>query len=118
MIKDPLKIPTEEEAKRKEDNQKNERSKELEDLKDVLKSPGGRRFIHRLITYTRPFSESYVVGMFDATANNEGRRMVGNWIMAEILDADPDRYFQMCREYKSQLVAKKIIEENKEENNA
>lgn len=117
-MKDPLKIPTEEEAVIKIDEEKAERNKEIDDIKEVLRSAAGRRFYHRLIAHTKPFHESFVVGMNDVTANNEGRRMVGNWLLSELLDADPDRYFQMCREHKSQLVAKRIIEENKEKNDA
>lgn len=114
MARDPLAIPTEEEQKKREDAAKREREKELEDIRFVLKSPEGRRVYYRLIDHCQPFKESYVVGMFDVTANNEGRRMVGNFLMAELLEADPERYFQMVREFKSAMVTKKIIEENRE----
>ena len=40
--------------------------------------------------------------------------MVGNWLWAELLDADAEKYFQMIRERKSALVVKEIAKENKE----
>ena len=113
-MSDPLKIPTDEDVTLKVDEQKEERRKELEDIREVLKTPAGRRWYYRIIEHCRPFLESYVVGMPDVTANNEGRRMVGNWMWAELLEADADKWFQMLREKKSSVVAKQIAQENKE----
>ena len=114
-MSDPMKVPTEADKQVEVDEQKDERRKELEDIREVVKSAAGRRFYYRIIEHCRPFNESYVVGMFDATANNEGRRMVGNWLWAELLDADAEKYFQMIRERKSALVVKEIAKENKGE---
>lgn len=110
---DPLKIPTDADVALKVDEAKDERRKELEDIREVLKTPAGRRWYYRIIEHCRPFVESYVVGSFDCTANNEGRRMVGNWIWAELLEADAERWFQILREKKSSVVVKQIAQENK-----
>ena len=72
-----MKVPTEEDARVAADEISNERRKELEDIREVVKTAAGRRFYYRMIEYCRPFQESYVVGCFDATSNNEGRRIVG-----------------------------------------
>jgi hypothetical protein len=113
-MSDPLKIPTDADIELKVDEAKDERRKELEDIREVLKTASGRRWYYRIIEHCRPFTESYVVSMPDVTANNEGRRMVGNWIWAELLDADPDRWFQMLREKRSAVIVKQIAQENKE----
>ena len=114
MSIDPNKIPTDENEK-KEKEAEAERRKELEDIREVVKTPAGRRFYYRMIEYCRPFQESYVVGSFDCTANNEGRRIVGNWLWSELLDADAEKWFQILREHKSAMVVKKIQDENKGE---
>jgi len=93
---------------------KREHDKQMEDIREVLALPAGRRFYHRLMGICRTFKESFVVGMSDVTANNEGRRSVGNWLLAEMLEADPERYFQMCREYKSEMVKKELIKKQEE----
>lgn len=112
---DPNKIPTEQDEIRKADETKAERDKELDDVRDVLKTASGRRFYGRILEHCRPFTESYVVGMPDVTANNEGRRMVGNWLWSELLEADTEKWFQILRERKSALVVKEIARKNKEE---
>ena len=96
------------------DSDKREREKELEDLKFVLKSAEGRRVYRRMLSHCQTFHMSFVTGMPDITAFNEGRRSVGNFMLFELLDADPERYHQIMREFKSSLVAKEMIRENKE----
>ena len=113
---DILDTDKEAQEQKRKDEQEHERKKELQDIKDILSLPGGRRFYHRLISHCKTFHESFVVGMPDVTANNEGRRMVGNWLMTEMMDANPEAYFQMMREYRSMVTVKEIERKNQEEN--
>ena len=115
---DPNRVPTDKDVEKRVDEARAERNKELDDIREVVKTPAGRRFYARCLDRCKPFAESYVVGMPDCTANNEGRRMVGNWLWAELLDADPEKWFQILRERKGAMVVADITRKNKEEADA
>lgn len=75
-----------------------ERNREIEDLKWLLAHPQGRRFITRLLEITgvsrTSFNHSGSVMAF-----NEGRRDIGLFITAEMLEAAPEGYFKLLKEY-------------------
>lgn len=82
------------EARKKE---KFQRDVELSEVKWVLSSKQGRNFIWRLLgrcgIYTQSFNQNNSIMSF-----NEGKRSVGNEILVDINQADPEGFFTMMRE--------------------
>lgn len=68
-----------------------------EDLRAVLSTPEGRRFVRRVLS---------VCGMRDSTFNTnalsmahlEGRRSVAVWLEGEVIDSGEDHYFRLLKE--------------------
>ena len=85
-----------------------------DDIREVLKTPSGRRFYYRVIDHAGAQSETFVPGMPDVTNFNQGKRSEGRYWLAQLLKVDAKAYFQMCREYKSAMVVKEMVEQNKE----
>lgn len=77
----------------------NLRQRELEDLKTVLRTEQGRRFIWRIIRNVdlAVFSPDIAI-----MARNEGMRTVGLELKEDILESCPDKYIQIYREAKKQ----------------
>jgi len=75
------------------------RRRELDDLKWLMAHPQGRRIVARLLdetgTQRSSFNHSGSVMAF-----NEGKRNVGLWITAEVLEAAPKGYFKLLEEFK------------------
>jgi|SRR3990172_2559464 len=81
------------EAKRKE---KFNRDDELEDLRFVLSSKQGRRFLWRLISWCGPFKSIWSNSA--AIHYNSGKADVGNFLMAETIDASKESFLMMQNE--------------------
>jgi hypothetical protein len=67
------------------------------DLMQVLSTPRGRRFVWRVLAIARTYEQSFT-GDPLTTAFNEGRRAVGNQILAELNETAPDAFVLMLRE--------------------
>lgn len=78
------------------------REKEQNDLRFVLGSKQGRRFMYRLLSGTGLYRLSMSLGNTDPllTAFNEGQRNVGLQMLSEITEACPERYTEMLAEQK------------------
>jgi len=74
------------------------REREIEDLKAVMDTKEGRRFIWRLLGQAGIFHPSFVVGAPDVTAFNEGGRKQGLNLMAEIISETPTSFLTMQQE--------------------
>lgn len=76
------------------------RRRELEDLKWMMAHPQGRRLVARLLEEAgvnrTTFNHSGSVMAF-----NEGKRHVGLFLTAEVLEASPEGYFKLLKEYQS-----------------
>lgn len=74
------------------------RRKELEDLRWLLGHPQGRRIAMRLLdeagVYRSSFNHSGSVMAF-----NEGKRHIGLFLTAEFLEAAPDGFMKVLKEY-------------------
>lgn len=88
------------EVYRKEIAEKNRQRREEEtgDLRAVLSSVSGRRFIWRLLECGGVFRSSFNAESDSYTAFNEGRRNLGLLVLNDILEADPDAFTLMQRE--------------------
>lgn len=78
-------------------DEKELKRRERNDIEFLLSSPQGRRFLWKLLCECGIYELSYVQDS-DMTAFNEGRRTVGNNILSDILDVDPDGYSMLIKE--------------------
>ena len=74
------------------------REEEINDLRAVLSSVSGRRFIWRLLERGGVFRSSFNAESDSYTAFNEGRRNLGLLVLNDILETDPDAFTLMQRE--------------------
>lgn len=73
------------------------RRRELEDLRWLMAHPQGRRIGERLLSETGVFRSSFNhSGSVMAFA--EGKRQIGLWLTAELLEASPDGYFKILKQ--------------------
>lgn len=80
-------------AERKE---KDLREQELADLRELLKTEAGRRFVWRVMGYCKFGSD-----IWDPSSRIHflaGLQHVGNWLLAEVTAADEEAFFLMMRE--------------------
>ena len=78
-------------------DEKELKRRERNDIEFLLSSPQGRRFLWKLLSGCGIYELSYITDS-DMTAFNEGRRSVGNNILADILDVNPDGYSALIKE--------------------
>ena len=64
------------------------RKQDVQDLRALLHTREGARFLSRLFDLTGVFAISYVAGDAGATAFHEGARNVGLPVYADVLEAD------------------------------
>ena len=92
-------ISNETSVKKREDEVKRKRKKELIDLRVVLSKPEGRRVFWRLLTHCNVFSSVFNTNNA-MMAKNAGKQDVGHFIQAEIVEADENLYISMMKENK------------------
>lgn len=66
------------------------RKQDIRDLRALLHTREGARFLSRLFDMAGVFAISYVTGDAGATAFNEGARNVGLRVYADVLEADEE----------------------------
>lgn len=98
-LNDPTDLKRQErEAESEELVAREARRKELEDLRWLLGHPQGRRIAMRLLdeagVYRSSFNHSGSVMAF-----SEGKRHIGLFLTAEFLEASPDGYMKVLKEY-------------------
>ena len=99
-----------------EDKAKRKRERELNDLRSILATPEGRRFIWRVLSEARIFNDGYTHG--DAgygTTYNCGRRSVGVWALAEMMEAKPSAFMQIQNEVASEAKNEELEEKQRVE---
>lgn len=78
--------------------QKTERERELDDLRAILATKQGRRFIWRLLGATELFSVSKVMNA--SIYALEGKREIGKLVFGDLMEAEPQAYLLMMKESK------------------
>ena len=79
------------------------RLEELDDLRIVMGSQGGRRLIHRMLSRAGIYKCSFAAeGSSELTAFNEGGRNLGLWVLSEVGTACPAHYLKMIEEHKNE----------------
>ena len=79
-----------------EQNQKAQRKQELDDLRSVLATTAGRRFLYRFLAGCGVFRTSYT-GTVE-TYYKEGGRNIGLNLMHDLEEADLEAYATLIRE--------------------
>lgn len=89
------------EAKIREGKEKDLRDREryVADLQGLLSIPGGRRFLWEQLTRCRIYEQSAEMSG-SWTYFNEGSRKIGLQLLADIIEADDEKYLLMMRESK------------------
>jgi hypothetical protein len=74
------------------------RDRELEDLREIVSTRGGRRFVLRLINASELFSTADVMnaGIYAL----EGKRKIGKLLFNDVMEAAPEAYLLMMKESK------------------
>lgn len=75
-----------------------QREQEKKDLRAVMSTAAGRRFIWRLLENAGVFRSSFVTGAPDATAFNEGARNNGLALLGDIMNDASEKYLIMQKE--------------------
>lgn len=79
-------------------SEKRRHDRDRKDLRDVLSTVQGRRFVWKQLEQAGVFRLSIAFGEPQRTDFNEGRRSLGLALMAEIHAFDPALYVQMAHE--------------------
>lgn len=88
-------------AKAEQADARVKRLQEVEDLKWLMAHAAGRRIATRILERTGVRRTSFHTNG-STMAFNEGRRDVGLWFEAEVLETAPDAYLKMLKEYRSE----------------
>lgn len=99
------------ESARLVEKERRRRERELTDVREVIDSPQGRRFVWRLLSDARVFASCFVAGDPHSTSANEGKRDMGLLILNDLMVARPEAFAQMQREFISEQ--KQQLEEEK-----
>jgi len=84
-------MEAEERQKKLEERSKQERERELNDIKKVLVLPEGRRLLWRVMSAAETF-----------LASTTDKRIIGLMLFNDIMKVAPEIFLQMQREYKSE----------------
>lgn len=87
------------------------RQKEVDDVRKILKTPEGRRFVWRQLSLCGIFRSSWNLNS-NQTSFSEGQRNVGLGLLVDVNEADPTAYAKMQSEHVSALKSKKEIQDN------
>jgi hypothetical protein len=86
-------VGDERQVKQQKQKKRNARDQELEDLRSILKTSGGRAFLWRLLAESKYNSHGFIEGGFAQFV--QGQRSIGGWVMEEVFTADPNSYTLM-----------------------
>ena len=74
------------------------RDRELADLREILATKGGRRFVWRLLNASELFSIAEVMNA--SIYALEGKRKLGKLLFLDVMEAAPEAYLLMMKESK------------------
>ena len=72
-----------------------QRQQELNDVRHVVNSAAGRRFIWCILKRAEYFGDAHVPGSFDLTARNEGKKALAKFILDEMNEANNAAFVDM-----------------------
>lgn len=96
----PSAVTAEDDGKDKSlaEKRKLQREQDDQDLRVVMSTPGGRRFVRRVLALCGTYRLSFAGEQTHSTAFNEGKRSIGNQLLAEVEAVSPDGFIDMLRE--------------------
>ncbi|QRO96137.1 hypothetical protein I6J47_06835 [Acinetobacter pittii] len=95
------------ELDKKADENKRKRDQELNDLRAILATEQGKRFLMRLLNRANLLQPTYGVGANTSDfAFFEGRREFGLYILGEITQANTDAWLDMQKQHFDELKEK------------
>ena len=99
-MRDTFDLPAQEadEAKAAE-LQRFKRQQQVDDIKWLMGHPQGRRFVTRLLEESG-LRRTWFHTSGSLMALNEGRKQLGYFLEAELLDIAPEGYFKLLQEYR------------------
>lgn len=74
------------------------RQREMNDLRQVLSTPEGRRFLWRLMSECGAFASVVRSGLDSSVFYLSGKQDVGHFIQAEVIEANEGAYLTMQKE--------------------
>lgn len=77
--------------------EKIQRTMQLNEVRSIMATKEGRSFFHRYLVKAGVFEQSFT-GDNNWTNFNEGKRSIGNMLLAEITEASPEHYLKMMQE--------------------
>ncbi len=87
---------SEKQVRNAQEKQEFKRDNQLNDLRNVLETPHGRRVIWRILEHCKTFGSIW--SNSSQIHYNSGMQDVGHWIMGEIASADEQQLFLMMKE--------------------
>lgn len=99
---------------RAEEEQKRRDDRDKENIREVCSTPKGKRFLWDLMSDCHVFHSSFGASN-DHTNFNEGKRDIGLGILNLILNACPQRFQEMQREFKAEKVNQEIQKDKQKE---
>jgi len=77
------------------------RETELNDLKFILNTDQGKRFIWRYLGICGVYTSSFTGN--SETFFKEGKRVIGTTLLKEVIEADPDSYLKMIKQNNGEI---------------
>lgn len=96
----------------REETAKDIRDQELNDIRELMSFKVNRRVIWRLLEMAGLYRSSFALET-PRMAFNEGQRNLGLAVMADIMEACPERYAAMQREAKEREDERRILDERR-----
>lgn len=69
-------------------------------IKALMDLPQGRAWMYDLLEFCHIYHTPFVAGQPDSSAFRAGEQNVGQKILSDVVEANPDAYMQMCKESK------------------
>ena len=98
MSDKPFNAGDEEQVKGRAQKEKTGRERDLEDLRGILSTKSGRRFIWRLLAASELFAVAEVMNA--SIYALEGKRKLGKLLFNDVMEAAPEAYLLMMKESK------------------
>jgi len=86
------------------------RKRDEEDVRSILKTEYGKRFIWRLLGKCGIHQLGVVMDNPNATYFNAGMRNIGNTLLAQVLEIKPESYVEMTKMAKGDERERSIVE--------
>jgi hypothetical protein len=97
----------EKQVRKAEEIERHTANQSVQDLKNVLSTEYGKRFVKRILMVTGLNDVSFRTNDPYLTAHNEGRRWVGLSILTDMIKADPQVYVNLLAEAVKETKEKK-----------